>query len=311
MMERSFSPLLAVALAGAVACQDSGNPTQTSDTATLANALASLPIGFSNVQSTFADSTNSEWTPGEGDRGGEGGHEGHHGGGSGGGNGMMCGGLGGLGGLGLGFGFGRNLFGGQLPGTCAYDAASGRVSCQPETRNGLTVTRSAAYTDASGDVQDGFDSVSTNSVNVQVEVTGSRTRQDGNTTTVQHNSDRTVTGLAEGSTQRTVNGTSAGTETTTGSDSVGTFNAVRIIGDTIQNVIVPASTNDSTSYPTAGSIVRSMQVSATYEGQTPTNTSRREVVTFDGSSTAAVEITENGATRSCSLALPHGQLVCS
>src|SRR4051812_15398285 len=108
MMKRSFSPVLAVALAAAVACQDSGDPTPTSNTASLANAFASLPMGFSNVQSTFADSTNSEWTPN-----GDGGRGGHHGGGSGGGregrgdggNGMMCGGLGGLGGLGLGFGF--------------------------------------------------------------------------------------------------------------------------------------------------------------------------------------------------------------
>src|SRR3954465_10233477 len=106
MMKRYLAPLLAVALAAAVACQDSGDPTTTtSDTATLANAFASLPIGFSNVQSTFADSTNSEWTPGEGGRGG---HQG--GGGRGAGDGMMCGGLGGLGGLGLGFGFGRDLF---------------------------------------------------------------------------------------------------------------------------------------------------------------------------------------------------------
>src|SRR4051812_36917374 len=99
MMKRSFSPLLAVALAAAVACQDAGDPTTTtSDSATLANAFASLPIGFSNVQSTFADSTNSEWAPGEGGRSGH-----HGGGGRGAGNGMMCGGLGGLG---LGFGFG-------------------------------------------------------------------------------------------------------------------------------------------------------------------------------------------------------------
>jgi hypothetical protein len=53
------------------------------------------------------------------------------------------------------------------------------------------------------------------------------------------------------------------------------------------------------------------QVWATYEGQFPTTTSRREVVTFDGSGTAAVEVTENGVNRSCTLALPHGQLTCS
>jgi hypothetical protein len=300
MMKQAFTALLAVALAIALACQDSGSPTTSSTAATVANAFASLPLGFSNVQSTFADSTNAEWTPGSGGR--------SHGGGAG--DGMMCGGIGGLGRLGLGFGLGRDLFLSELPGTCVYDASSERVNCQPQTRNGLTVTRSAAYADASGAVQQAFDSVTTNSVNMQVAVTGTRTRRDGNASTVDHNSDRTVTGLAQGSTERTVNGTSAGTETTTGIDSVGTFNAARVVGDTIQNVIVPASSSEST-YPSAGTIIRSMRVSVTYQGQTPSTTSRREVVTFDGSSTAAVEVTEDGVTRSCSLALPHGQLTCS
>ena len=298
-MKRAFFPLLAVTLAAALACQDNSEPTTSSNTTALANAFASLPIGFSSVQSTFGDSTNSEWIPGAG-RGD------HHDGGN---DGMMCGGLNGVAGLGLDFGHG--LVVGDLPGSCAYDAPSGRVNCQPETRNGLTVTRSAAYADASGGVQQSFDSALTNTVNVRVEVTGSETRRDGKTVTVQHNSDRTVTGLAQGNTQRTVSGTSAGTETITGTDSVGTFNAVRVIGDTIQSVIVPANASDSAAYPTAGTIIRSMQVTTTYEGQVPTSLTRREVVTFDGSQSAAVEITENGATRSCSLALPHGQLTCS
>jgi hypothetical protein len=299
MMKQAFNALMAVALAMAVACQDSGSPAPTSTTATLADAFASLPLGFSIVQSTFADSATTEWTPGTGGRG-------HHAGG----DGMMCGGISGLGGLGLGFGLGHDLFTGELTGTCVYDVSSERVNCQPQTRNGLTVTRSVAYSDASGAVQQAFNSVTTNTVNMQVAVTGTRTRRDGNTSTVQHNSDRTVTGLAQGSNQRTVNGTSAGTEMTTGTDSVGTFNAVRTVGDTIQNVIVPASSSDST-YPSAGTIIRSMRVSVTDQGQTPTTTRRREVVTFDGSSTAAVEVTEDGVTRSCSLVLPHGQLTCS
>jgi hypothetical protein len=299
MMKQAFTALLAVALAIAVACQDSGSPTTSSTSATLANAFASLPLGFSNVQSTFADSSNAEWTPGSGSH--------SHGSG---GDGMMCGGIGALGGLGLGFGLGHDLFAGELPGTCVYDASSERVNCQPQTRNGLTVTRSAAYADASGAAQQAFDSLTTNTVNMQVAVTGTRTRRDGNTSTVEHNSDRTVTGLAHGGTERTVNGTSAGTETIMGTDSVGSFNAARIVGDTIQNVIVPASSSDST-YPSAGTIIRSMRVSATYEGRAPTNTSRREVVTFDGSSTAAVEVTEDGVSRSCILALPHGKLTCS
>ena len=39
--------------------------------------------------------------------------------------------------------------------------------------------------------------------------------------------------------------------------------------------------------------------------------SRREVITYDGSATAKVEITENGTTRNCTRPLPRGQLSCS
>jgi hypothetical protein len=299
-MKQAASTFLTLTLLATLACQDNGTPTSTSDTATLANAFATLPLGFADVQSTFADRSSSEWTPDGESRGG------HRGQGE---QGMMCGGLGGLAGAGLGLGLGHDRLG-ELPGTCTYDAASGRVNCEPESRDGLTITRSAAYSDASGAAQAEFDSLTTNTVNVQIEVTGSKSRRDGNTTTVQHTSDRTVTGLAQGSSRRTINGSSAGNETTTGTDSVGTFNAVRIIGDTVQDVVIHASSNQPT-YPTAGTIIRSMQVSATYQGQSPTTISRREVVRFDGSNTALVEVTENGKTRNCSLALPSGRLTCS
>jgi hypothetical protein len=41
------------------------------------------------------------------------------------------------------------------------------------------------------------------------------------------------------STQRTVNGTSAGTETTTGANDQGSFTAVRVMGDTTKNCTLP------------------------------------------------------------------------
>ena len=44
-----------------------------------------------------------------------------------------------------------------------------------ETRNGLTINRSAQYKDASGAVQQAFDSTTTNSVNTQASVTGTVT----------------------------------------------------------------------------------------------------------------------------------------
>jgi hypothetical protein len=287
----------------AAGCQDSGAPPSTTSSSPLdlSNAFSTLPVGFSEVQNTFADSTGTGWTPGS--RG-----QGHHGGG----DGMMCGGLGGFAGFGFGLGGRDGPFGSGLSGNCAFNASSGRVACDPVARDGLTVTRSARYSDASGTVQQAFDSLTTNTVNVQVTVSGARVQRDGDTSQVQHASDRTVTGLASGSTGRTINGTSAGTETTTGSDSVGSFNAVRTVGDTIQDVVVPAgSTTGATSYPTAGTIIRSMQVSVTYAGQSPTSSSRREVVTFNGSSTASIVVTKDGTTQNCTLPLPRGRLSCS
>lgn len=302
-MKRSLTPMAVIALGLAAACQDSGTPASNSSAVDLSNAFSSLPVGFSDVQNTFGDSSATQWTPGAGGRG-------HHGGGEAG-SGMMCGGLVGFVGFGLGLGDSHGL-GGQLSGTCAFDAARGRVACDPITRDGLTVTRSAQYTDAGGMVQQAFDSTTTDAVNLQVTVTGTRIRPDGDTAEVEHASDRTVTGLADGSTARTVNGTSAGTEKTAGTDTVGTFNAVRTIGDTIQDVVVPAAADSSgMSFPSAGTIIRSMQVTVTYTGQSPTSSSRREVITFDGSNTATVVVTQDGTTQNCTLPLPHGRLTCS
>jgi hypothetical protein len=126
---------------------------------------------------------------------------------------------------------------------------------------------------------------------------------------VQNASDRTVSGLAASSPQRTAGGTSAGQETTTGVSSRGSFTVVRVTGDTTTGLVIPVSTIGP-SYPTAGTVVRSMRATLTYDGQAAVEASRREVVTYDGTATAKVVITENGVTRSCTRALPRGQLFC-
>ena len=131
-------------------------------------------------------------------------------------------------------------------------------------------------------------------------------RRDGDTSVVQHASDRTVGGLANSSTERRVDGTSSGTETTTGTDSTGAFIAVRIIGDTIAGVVVPADSSGNPTYPTGGTIRRGMEITVTYAGQSPSTSVRQEVVTFDGSGAATVVITQDGTTRTCSQPLPHG-----
>jgi hypothetical protein len=315
-MSRAFFPLLAVLLAVTIiSCTDTAAPGSSS---ALSSSFASLPLGFQFVPSTFAGGSAADsdgWAPPDGHNLGRIGEREHGDGGGPGGSSLMCGGLGGgFRGEGIGFGFGRGLFGGifagtSLPGTCAFDAGSGRVVCDPVTHDGLTVTRSAAYSTAGGAVQTAFDSLTTNTVNIRVSVSGTRVRKDGNTSIVQHSSDRTVSGLASGSAQRTVNGTSSGTENITGSNTTGSFTAVRTIGDTITGVVIPVATTGM-AFPTAGTVIRSAQVTVTYTGQTPTTSTRREVITYDGSGSATVTITRDGVTQTCTLGQPHGRPTC-
>lgn len=320
-MRRAIS-LVAAALALAlVGCAESAAPTADA----LSSAFTSLPLGFQFVPSTFAGGSAADsdgWTPpdnggfGRMGKGGHGNFENEDRSGPGGG--MMCGGLGGaFHGDGLGFGFGhgfdRGLFGGifagkSLPGTCAYNAGSGRVICDPVTHDGLTIARSAAYADGSGNAQTAFDSLTTNAINIRVSVSGTKVRRDDDTSVVQHASDRTVAGLAPGSTQRIVNGTSSGTEHITGSNMTGSFTAVRTIGDTISGVVIPVQSSGP-SFPTAGTVIRSAQVVLTYAGQSPTTSTRREVITYNGSTTATITITRDGVTQTCTVA-PRARPTC-
>lgn len=312
MRQSSLRIVVAAAAVVGAACADSTAPR--SNGAALSDALTLALSGNNAAQSSFVGGAgpNGEGvTP-------HGRHHGAH---------DFIGGFMG-GGLAAGFmgdmygeGHGHGPFGDHnLEGSCAFSAISQRVECAGVTRHGLTITRSASFTTADGTVQQQRDML-TNTMNVRTTVSGTvvfddehdadddrSTRHD--TTTVQLASDRTVTGLAAGSTQRTVNGTSAGTEHSVGSDSVGHFTMVRVAGDTVTNLLVPVRSS-GIAYPVGGSVVRSMQATLTYDGQSPTATTRREVITYDGSATAKLVITQDGTTRSCTLALPHGRPSCS
>ena len=343
--------LAGLAAAAAVACTDStGTSPSTLDSSAIAAALSSVPLGYGDLTSSFVGSPAADiasaglWIGGgreahfdrDGLMGG-GLQEAFTGG-------MPFGGRGGHHGP-----FG-GPFGGGLGCTGAFDASSGRVVCPDVVRNGITVKRSAQYKDAAGAVQQTFDTLTTNSVNTQSQTTGSitfdraadslsddrsgpgghgrgehhwgRGRGPGGrllgdsstiltaTTTVNSSSTRTVTGLAANSTQRTVNGASSGSESTTGTSSRGSFTATRAVGDTTTGIVIPVVTG-TRSYPTAGTTVRSIQATLQYTGQAAVSLTRREVVTYDGSATAKVVITENGTTRNCTRPLPHGRLSCS
>jgi hypothetical protein len=334
-----------------VACTDTTSATNTALSASaLAAALGSVPVGYGELTTSFIGASASDapaaglWLGGgreaSFDRGGlmGGGMRDEFLGG------IMFDGRGGQRGP-----FG-GPFGGGLGCNGTFDAGSGRVVCADITRNGITVKRSAQYKDAAGAVQQAFDTATTNSVNTQSATSGTLTfdraadsasdrRPDGGfggerhwgrgrgekgrllgdtstvltaTTTINSSSSRTVTGLAQGSTQRTIDGASAGTESTSGTSSRGSFTASRTVGDTTSGLIIPVATSTTTRpYPTAGTTIRSIQASLQYQGESAVTLTRREVVTYDGSANAKVEITENGATKTCTKPLPRGPLSCS
>jgi hypothetical protein len=299
-MIRSISRTLALgAIVAAAACSDTTSPAGTSSLLTA--AFLSTPAGFSSTDNSFAAGGDAgiPWRP---DR------NAHEDGG------LMGGGMRPefFGGLGLERGWDRGPFGmSDFLSNCTLSSSTGRVSCPDVTRRGLTISRSFAFTDAAGNPQSAPNSA-TNTINEQVTVSGTVTRHDGNvTSTVRHTSERTVSGLASGSTQRTVNGASKGTEQTSGTTEDGvSFTASRVVGDTTTGLVVPLQDGHPT-YPTAGTVTRGMEATLTVSGKDPVTSSRKEVVTYDGSATAKVVITKNGTTKNCTLPLPFGRLQCS
>lgn len=288
----------------AAACADT--ITGSLNASLLNSAFTSTPLGFESMASSFSSSgtVGTAFMPDHG----PGGEHGRNG---------LPGGVDFMGG-----GFGEDFLGGPMAGgrpfdhggpssasTCVYAASTGIVTCGPDTRGGLTISSTVQYKTTAGVAQAARDST-TNTVTTHSDVSGTITRRDNSVTTVKHSSDQAISGLAYNSTLRTVNGKSTGSESSTGKDTAGTFSVARVIGDTTSGVTIPITSGKPT-YPTAGSVIRSMKATVTYSGKSPTTSTRREVVTYDGSATAKLVITQDGTTRNCTLPLPHGHPTCS
>jgi hypothetical protein len=271
-------------------------------------ALSAAPLASDQVRNSFVGSSNSSdgFMPGlnngnnEGDGRGPGWHD------------LMGGGIRDMfiGGIGFGPGIGRGPFGDfdDDDGSCTFSTTSSRVECATIMRGGLTINRSFSFHDASGAVQQAFGST-TDTVNVAASVKGTVTHHSTATSTVADTSNFTIGGLASGSTQRTVNGKSAASESTTGTKDGVAFTALRTAGDTTTGLIIPIADGRPT-FPTAGTVIRAMQATVTRDGSAPSTSSRREVITYDGSATATVVITHDGVTKNCTKPLPHGRLTC-
>jgi hypothetical protein len=310
----------------AAACADFGS-SPASDVAGAVAAFQSVPAGFSATSNSFdaAGDLDEPFHPHRGDGSfdddvgsndrrdgrGPGGRDDHRGRGRPDRFGfLMGGGIGPefLGEIGFGRGRGRGPFRVDSVGTsCVFSSTSGIVTCGPITRGGLTITATAQITTASGVAQSKIDST-TDKVVLASEVSGTKARRDSATSEVAHKSSRTITGLAAGSTQRTVDGTSVGTEKTTGMTDEGAFSALRTVNDTTTGIVIPLVDGRPT-YPSAGRVSRNMTVTVTIDGITRAH-SRSEVVTYDGTAMAKVVITQDGATKNCALPLPRGRLQC-
>ena len=308
-MKRVLITATAIGAIAATACSDSNTSAPASDlTFTMASAFASVPAGYSELSSSYLGDAGTAFQPEFGRMGDGRGHGGPGGPGPGFGLGLgfMGGGL--FGGF-FGDGFGRGNF--PTDTSCHYASGTGLTTCGPTTHNGLTSTRTIRFQNAAGTSQSAFDTATTNTVTTSASVSGTITRREGAKSTISSSSNQVVTGLASSSTQRTVNSSSAGTETTTGTSNDGAFTSKRTTGDTVKAVIVPkATTANPHPYPTAGKIIRGMSATVTIENQSPKTSTRLEVITYDGSATAKVVITQDGVTQNCTLPLPHGRLTC-
>lgn len=291
---KPLAAALSATLVVVTACNDSTAPDFSS---LLASAFTTAPAGFNELSSSVGVGTALPWQPDRG-RGGPG----------------MGGFMGGdmdvnfLGGIAADRGAGRGPFATGDASNCTFSAATGDLTCAPITRGGITISRILTFKTANGTAQPAQDST-TNSARTRITANGTVQHHDSVTATVRNSSDRTVTGLAAGSALRTVNGNSAGSENAAGKTRDGkAFTSVRTMGDTTTGLTVPVVSGRPT-YPTAGTVIRTMKVVMTVDGSTRTS-QRREVITYNGTSSATLVITHDGTTKTCTLPLPMGRPTC-
>ncbi len=168
-------------------------------------------------------------------------------------------------------------------GSCTFVAATGRFTCPDVVKNGLTLSRSAAFADASGAVMSRYNDTTTASANFQLGVTGVRTTGTG-ADTLSRQRTMTAAGLLGHETTRTWNGTGTRTDAGYSSDSarVRTYHAQD--ATTLANVVVklPRSANP---WPQSGTVTRQVSSAGSVMANGTTRTftvSRTVTITFNG-----------------------------
>jgi hypothetical protein len=196
--------------------------------------------------------------------------------------------------------------GAALAATTGCSLVDGRRVCTATNEGGMTITRSFAFYDATGTIQSAFDPATTASINFQMSLSGTLTRPHV-TATITRQRNMTLSGLAGAETQRTWNGTGAGTENSTATGDRGTRTYAGVAKDTTTNVVFSLPRSEHP-FPESGTVVHRIDATATFEGaQSGSRTiSRRAVVTFNGTANVPLQV----GNRSCMLNLTTKAVTC-
>lgn len=178
-------------------------------------------------------------------------------------------------------------------------AHPGSFECDDVEHDGLTLTRTCTFYDASGAVQTEYDPESTASVVIHAELSGSVDRMEWSAT-VDRVRDVEITGLAGDETELVWNGTGSGTMSRIRQSSDGGEMQMSMSStETATNVTVPVPRTED-GWPLSGTITKTVTMTVTGGPRDGTTHSRDVTITFDGSQYA--EVTLNGETFTVDLA---------
>jgi hypothetical protein len=173
-----------------------------------------------------------------------------------------------------------------------FRADPAKFECTAGGRDGLTVTRTCTFKDAQDNVQSAYDPTTTASATQHVEVHGSLDRGHMSAT-IDRVSDFTVTGLAGNETSMTWNGTGTEASSRVHQSDNGQRQLDMSGVESIKDVVIPVPRTE-TSWPTSGTITRTVTVAFTGGEKGGTTEQRTATITFDGTQFATVTV--NGDT---------------
>lgn len=189
---------------------------------------------------------------------------------------------------------------------CTYSASTGRFACPDVVKNGLTLSRSAAFFDVNGVAMSRYNDTTTASANFQVTVSGVRIHSEG-ADTISRQRNMTVTGLFGRETSRTWNGTGVRSDAGYRQDSTKTRTYRTQDTVTFASIVVnlPRSQNP---WPMSGTVTRRISGNATVTSATATRTfsvSKTVTITFNGTRLVPMTV----GTMSFTLDLYTGKVV--